>query len=584
MKELKGKIGCYALLVFASVWYLLYTQGLYTLLRQEEVQLFLPVWSELSGQLLTPGGSCEVLGKFLVQHYTSPLVSCILLSTLITAIGVLTYLLFERQTSRGYHFLLALFPVMALVKAHCSFFYVADGTIGLLFVLLFIYGYSRFNHPVYTWVSTLLVYALCGQLVALYGLLLLTYSLLTTPDAWKHPLGATLLALGLTYYTLRWTTCVPLTDGIYSRAYQESQLQPDSYLYFVTLRFCVLLWGILVTDALLQKLPNHRKGFRWGLNLVAALAFGLFAYTQLPSKEDIINNEMEELAYLAKQRDWEGILQKYETHSPTNYVQQNYICLALAHKGTLGDQLFRYNPKGPQSLLPAWDHRYYTSVLLSDIHWAIGDISLSESYAMEGLTLAKRGGSACMMQRLVQISLLRQEWGLARKYLSILHQLPAYRTWAETYQAYLYHPEKFEQVEELSGHSLSTQTDNLFSLLSIDSLWTEHLKHTPVNPIAQAYLGCSYLLAKELQGFESFLLETASASPQPLPKHFQEALLIRAIDHPSLLEKLPVDKRILNRFKQFRQDVSTVSKDNRGLMQLHQNYGNTYWFYYYCKN
>ena len=95
--------------------------------------------------------------------------------------------------------------------------------------------------------------------------------------------------------------------------------------------------------------------------------------------------------------------------------------MALAQKEVLGDSLFHFEPKGPQSLLTSWDRTYYTSALLSDIHYHIGDISLSESYAMEGLTLAKRGGSPRMLQRFVDICLIREEWDLATKYLHILH-------------------------------------------------------------------------------------------------------------------------------------------------------------------
>lgn len=48
---------------------------------------------------------------------------------------------------------------------------------------------------------------------------------------------------------------------------------------------------------------------------------------------------------------------------------------------------------------------------------------------MEGLTLAKRGGSPCMLQRLVKISLIRRDFALADKYLDILGRLPGYRRW-----------------------------------------------------------------------------------------------------------------------------------------------------------
>ena len=64
---MKGKTILYSLLVLSGLYFYLQIGGMYTLLRQEEVQLFIPTWAELSPKLLTPGGACEVLAKALVQ-------------------------------------------------------------------------------------------------------------------------------------------------------------------------------------------------------------------------------------------------------------------------------------------------------------------------------------------------------------------------------------------------------------------------------------------------------------------------------------------------------------------------------------
>lgn len=146
------------------------------------------------------------------------------------------------------------------------------------------------------------------------------------------------------------------------------------------------------------------------------------------------------------------------------------------------------------------------SCLLSDIHYMIGDISLSEGYAMEGLTLAKRGGSPRLLQRLVKISLIRGDFALADKYLGILGRLPGYRRWAEKYAGYIRHPEKIGQDGELAAKTIPVfQPDNLLCLTGIDSLWFGHLSEPGVNRVAWEYLGCSYLLAKEMEKFKIFL-------------------------------------------------------------------------------
>lgn len=123
---MKGKTILYSLLVLSGLYFYLQIGGMYTLLRQEEVQLFIPTWAELSPKLLTPGGACEVLAKALVQAYRSPTLVWLILAILILPIGLLTYRLLERISKQSYHFFLALFPVCALAKAHASAFYILE--------------------------------------------------------------------------------------------------------------------------------------------------------------------------------------------------------------------------------------------------------------------------------------------------------------------------------------------------------------------------------------------------------------------------------------------------------------------------
>ena len=84
--------------------------------------------------------------------------------------------------------------------------------------------------------------------------------------------------------------------------------------------------------------------------------------------------------------------------------------MSLAHKGELADRMFTFDQKGTKSLCADWNQTFYMDRLLSDVHFLVGDVSLSESFAMDGFTQAKRKGSARMMQRFVQVCLIRGEW------------------------------------------------------------------------------------------------------------------------------------------------------------------------------
>ncbi len=585
---MKWKIVVFWLFVFVGLWFFFWSFGTSTFQRQEEVQLFIPEWAVIRDMLSVPGGFCTVVGQALVQYYTSPLFVLWVNSAFLCVIGFLCYLLLQEITPRGYNLLLALFPVLGLVKAHTSPFYVLDGTVGLFLLLSCSYIFIRIRKPkvqlFYGVASVVLIYGWAGQLVALYGLVVAFMGLLCRRKKWYGSLAVFLIGVLLAYIGIRWATGILLTDGIYSERYQESQLQPDSYVYYVWIRFVLLF---LILSAMAFAMRFFSKGKRLvevgvvGVELAVLFCFSAFC---LPGTYEVRNNRMNELSLLAQKNDWYTIISGHPKKKPTDYACLNYLNMALARNGLLGDQLFRYDQKGPQSLLVTWDRSYYTSCLLSDIHYMIGDISLSESYAMEGLTLAKRGGSPRMLQRLVKISLIRREFALADKYLGLLGRLPGYRRWAEKYAGYVRHPERIGQDEELSVKIIPAfQPDNLLCLIDIDSLWMGHLSEPVANRVAWEYLGCSYLLAKEMEKFKTFLFHAGMLSTGSLPVHFQEAALVLAVEDPSVLDRISVRPEIVQRYKQFQKDILKIKNSDDGLSWLYRQYGDTFWFYYYCK-
>lgn len=587
---MKWKIIGFWLFVFAGLWFFFNSFGTSTFQRQEEVQLFIPEWVVIRDILSVPGGFCMLAGQSLVQYYTSPQFVLWVNCTFICVIGFLCYLLLQKITPQGYNLLLTLFPVLGLVKAHTSSFYVLDGTVGLFLLLFFSFIFIHIRQTTvqlfYGIVSMVLIYGLAGQLVALYGLVVIFMSFLCWREKkWLVSLVTFWIGLFLTYISIRLLTNIPLTDGIYSERYQESQLQPDSYIYYVWIRFTILLLILFATTFLLKFFPQEKRSVR--IVIASCLWGALFCFSGfcLPGLLEVRNSRMNELSILEQKKDWDMIIREHSKKETMDYVSLNYLNMALAQKGILGDRLFHYDQKGPQSLLASWDRTYYMSCLLSDIHYMIGDISLSEGYAMEGLTLAKRGGSPRILQRLVKISLIRKDWALADKYLSILGRLPNYRQWAKQYTSYIYHPERVEQDEELAMKMIPIfQPDNLLCLIDLDSLWTGHFSEPGVNRLAWEYLGCSYLLAKKMEKFKTYLLcANTFLQGHPLPVHFQEAALVLAVKDLSVLNMVSVYPEIVQRYKQFQKDISKIQNNGDELSWFYQQYGDTFWFYYYCK-
>ena len=71
---------------------------------------------------------------------------------------------------------------------------------------------------------------------------------------------------------------------------------------------------------------------------------------------------------------------------------------------------------------------------------------------------------------------------------------------------------------------------------------------------------------------------------QSLPVHFQEAALVLATEDLSVLDWVSIRPEIVQRYKQFQKDILKIKNGADGLPWLYRQYGDTFWFYYYCKN
>lgn len=601
----KTIVGLYWSLIVAGVFAFLYTFNTFLFGAQEEVQTFVPSWSYIRELLREPGGLLAVAGQWVTQYYRLPLFPFLFNSLLLGGIGFLTYRLLQRIADRGYHLLLSLLPMLVLLKAHLRLDYVADGSIGLFLLLLILVLGQLCTRQSTKWLyavgSVGVIYLLMGQWVVLYGLLWLGMSwagwkalrpnsdpdqkrsMLCRYGAYGVALFPLVVGVALTFYVIDQARALPLTEGIYSLRYQESQLQPDSLLHYVAIRFAFGVLGMMLLTTLLSRLPLSRKPVRWGLWICSGLAVAGALRFSWPGESERQAHWVDRLATLTREERWDEVVKSFAGKQVIGAMSLNQLNLALAQQGELGDKLFLYTQQGPQSLLAGWDRTYAMSVVLSDVHYAIGDVSTSESYAMEGLTLARRGGSPRMLQRLVKISQIRRDLPLASKYLTRLRAMPMYREWADHYRDYVAHPERIAADKELAGKSVPDgKADSLLGQYSIERLWLAHEEGQSLNRLAWTYLGCSYLLARKLDAFAAFLQQTApDFGVDSLPRAFQEAVLLWMAQGHALPEGWQVQPAVAELFDQFRQAVQNARHDTNGVARLYRDYGHTFWFYFY---
>ena len=182
------------------------------------------------------------------------------------------------------------------------------------------------------------------------------------------------------------------------------------------------------------------------------------------------------------------------------------------------------------------------------------------------------------MQRIVQTSLIRGDKSMADKYLRILKQLPKYRQWAERYETYLTDEAAMRQEKEIGDRVAGQHVqDNLLTLVPTNELLKLHLTDSSNQRTPFEYVGCYYLLDKDLDKMRQ-LLELTDEIPEcsPLPKHFQEAAAMIFHQEPERLSSMQIDEQVLSDFSDFLRLLKNNSR-----MDLNRKYGNTFWHYYY---
>ena len=115
----------------ALVYYFFLAFGVFLFQQQEESQLFIPQWWQIKDELFKPGGFCAIAGQFVIQYYRIPLLAITIQMILIIGCGLSFYHLLQKIKPAGYHLILAVFPLLLLLKMSIRSNFLVDGTIAL---------------------------------------------------------------------------------------------------------------------------------------------------------------------------------------------------------------------------------------------------------------------------------------------------------------------------------------------------------------------------------------------------------------------------------------------------------------------
>ena len=572
-------------LLFAVILFAVLAAGLEWLYRYhffyiEQNQLFLFSRHYFADMAARPGGIAEWAAAFVVQFFVWPGAGALLTALLLTGVGVLTALVCRRIAPSAPFVLLLpvwLLPVAALLCIHFDFNWSYGGTVAFLVMLAALLVCLR---AVGWWRTVLglilgpVLFWVCGPVALLWAVCLALCEAAAGARRWWFSFVVLAETAAVAWGTLHFSLIGDGTVAFSPLFYYTDNLPPGAEIWFAWAALPVAILCVrLCRDV---KIVSRRREILFtaaGIVLAVALLWGC-TERYLDRKWYRIKH----LDRLAGSGRWDEIVE-LSTGGITNYLHLNFLNLALAEKGVLADEIFRYDQRNVSGLMISSNNTQQIATLLSDIHFGIGNVALSQQMAFDGYVVSAGGGNPRLLKRLVQTNLIYGTWPVAEKYIDLLSSTLAYRSWAANHRRFLGNDAAVEADPLLGAKRRCLLAENRFFNTMPDNLRAVAMQN-PQSTTAIEYLGAMLLLDKDLEAFGSLIAECYGTEVLPrLPRSFQEAVIVLFERDPAMWDVYGVSAAVVERFEGFRSRLQANRAKNGMADIMRASHGDTFWYY-----
>ena len=548
--------------VYFSVWYAFHTVNL------EQLQLFEGTWAYFAETVSVPGGFSDYLGRFLSQFFYHAWSGALILAGLLVLIRALLRRICTRKDAiiGAATFLPSIllmmvmclrFPTVSLLTAFCLTLVAALAVKGIR---------STKARRIWTLILIPVLYLLLGSLAALFAAIVAIQE-----HNWRFGVVALLVAIA----------CPLVASLIF--AYPLGRLFYGLSYYKVHVQMPVWPWVAAVVAAAVVALAespvlagNDRT---WRAAYAAVVIFAVPAVLLCSSR-----NDEQSLRYnsLAGKRAWNRIVTEAPRRAPKTYGETACLNLALCKTGHLGGHMFEFRQDGPETLLPNENTPHHDGLSTAEIFYQLGMVNNARRYCFEALNaIPDYQKSAPVFKLLAEISLVNENFEMARKYLTSLSHTLFYRRWANERIALLKDPAgpfvPNEYIEK--RYERYKGEDYIFDYNHADFSLRQLLVEHPGNLTALNYLLAWNLLQKYTGEFVAACPFEAFTST--VPKAWQEGFVLDWNRSGYPADDLPefITPALAARFEAFTRDFNA----NVPLAAMQERYGDTYWFYYFFK-
>ena len=407
----------------------------YILAYREQQQLFLFDKAYIAGVLFKVGGLSTLIGRFIVQFFWNPAIACIITALLLATSVYLTWLAFRRSPSDWSLAPLCFIPALLMGASICDNAMHLDALVSWMMCLGALVAYSKIESRKELWgvVITVFLYFTAGPAALVFAVTAFIMDCFERRFASAISI-ALALACAFAAYLLVW---VPTFKAALTPALFYDLDAPMPLVHWAPWAAIPLV--AIVAGALKFSTPKNTVAIIIACSLFAAsvpVAIGIGG--KYCTKQTATIYEYE---YYTVNEDWDGLIKSCKRHEWMP-ITANYLNLALSYQGKLCDQLFKYDQRGPMSLIMTHKERG-VDVTQAHIMFAMGNFAAAQDVSFN-LLLSLNGICPAMLKMNAVIEILRRSYGVANKYLTILEKAPHYRRWAKQQRRFLWNEAAIE--------------------------------------------------------------------------------------------------------------------------------------------
>lgn len=551
----------------------------YQLCQLEHTNLFLGDWDVFIASLQQMGGAVKWVGTWGIQFFDKPVWGVLMFLLPVYGLFAITACVSRREgNSKGLWIPLAAWLAVAQLFSLYDFNFYWSGAVALFLALGVLWVWS-FLKP--TWMRNVLFILSIPFIAWLLGSVVLVYvlagiGLLSQREKWWQTILLPLMVYGGTMALIYlWSRCPSLMAAVSPMMYFEPLLD-ISFYHLVAWGIAILVWGGC------RYLPAVEKKALVGIICLTGWTLPVYGLLQYGTTfRNQSNIDLWRLNHYAYTENWDGILQFLAGKPMNNYLFMNYANMALAEKGELGHLAFSYSPRGINSLMVDANSTGSIRMLASDVNYMVGCVAEAQQHAFEAQVTFPTSLGIQTMKRLVKTNLIFGHYAVAEKYLNLIAKTTFHKDWADRYKMFLYNDAAVETDSELGEKRKSLSKQNRFAMFYGWQMELEDiLQANPQNEKAMIYLGLSYLLNKNMEGFRYFLDKYyGTESLQQLPVVFQQGVIALFQQEKDKWENYHLSPQVVNLYSQYR-DLYFKNQRQPNLKNIMaRSFGYTFWYY-----